>query len=79
MDAVFPEIVLPDLVLVPATRTPMNDGIVAGGDELFPGDDDHGPPHGAGGVLVGRLTVPANPLKDAGAPPPDRLFSVAQL
>jgi hypothetical protein len=32
-------------------------------------------PHAAGGVVVGRLTVPANPLSALGAVPPERLLS----
>jgi hypothetical protein len=79
MLTVFPEIVLPDLVAVLATRTPMYDGTVPVGGGLVPPEVDHGPPHAAGGVLVGRVTVEAKPLKPDGGAPPERLFNFDQL
>jgi hypothetical protein len=71
MLTVFPEIVEPDLIALLATRVPMYDGTVAVGGGLVPPEVDHGPPHGTGGVLVGKLTFTAKPLKADGAPPPD--------
>ena len=57
----------------------MYDGTVVVGGGLFPPEVDHGPPHAAGGVLVGRLAVPAKPLKEGGAAPADSLFTLDQL
>ncbi len=66
-----PEIASPDFVTAPATTTAMTAGTVEGGEELFPGLAVHVPPQLGGVVLV----VSANPLKDAGAVPPDRRLS----
>ena len=68
---------LPDLSVPLATRTPMNDGTTSVGGGLLPPDVVHALPHEAGGVLVGSVTVPANPLKAGDADPPEMEFEPA--
>src|SRR5258706_933822 len=75
---VFPLMIVPDFVALLATRTPMNEGTTSVGGGLLPPAVDHGPPQAAGGVLVGRLTVPAKPLNDDGPAPPERTFAFDQ-
>src|SRR5262245_10366442 len=75
---VLPEIVFPDLTALLVTSTPMTAGTVATGGGLVPPLVDHGLPHDAGGVLVGRLTTLAKPLNDDGAEPPLRPFAFDQ-
>jgi len=45
------------------------------GGGLVPPEVDQGLPHAAGGVLVGKVTVLAKPLKAEGAKPPVRTFT----
>src|SRR3954447_15691526 len=71
----LPEIELPAFDTELATSTPMYDGTAPTGGVLFPGRVVHGPPHAAGGVLVGSATAPAKPLNAFGAPPAPSAFS----
>src|SRR4051812_34259797 len=68
---------LPDLVVLLVTSTPMYEGTTSVGGGLLPPEVDDGAPHVAGGVAVGRLTVPAKPLNADGAAPPDSTFTPA--
>ena len=79
MRTVLPEIVLPDLVIALETSTPMYPGTTAVGGGLFPPSVLHGGAHEAGGVVVGSVTVPANPLNEGGALPPDSELADDQL
>ena len=58
-----------------ATSTPMYVGTVATGDELFPLDVVHGPPHETGGLPAGRVAAVAKPFNAAGADPPESAFA----
>src|SRR6476660_6364442 len=69
-----PEIVLPDFVVLLATRTPRNAGRLAGGDELLPGPVVQVPPQ-VGGLVV----VLAKPLNDGTGPLPLSAFRLDQL
>ena len=51
---------------------------MAGGGGLFPPDVVHGPPHDAGGLLVGSETLLVNPLNADGASPPVSTFTFDQ-
>ena len=71
---VLPEIVDPDCATPLATRTPINEGTVLGGFELFPGPVIQVVPHPGGSAL----RVFANPLNAFGAAPPLSALSVLQ-
>ena len=71
----FPEIVLPELVTLEVTTTPMYDGTVAAGLDQPPGPVVQLPAHVAGGVDVGRLIVEAKPFAADGAARPERAFA----
>ena len=78
MLTVLPLIDDADFTALFVVNTPMNDGIpVGGGGGLVPPVDDHGPPHAAGGVLVGTGAPGANPFIADAAVPSENVFSFA--
>jgi hypothetical protein len=79
MLTVFPLIVEPDFVGLFDVITPMNDGTLDGGSELVPPVAVHGPPHVAGGVLVGTGAPGAKPFIADGAVTSEKLFSIAHV
>src|SRR5262245_7286879 len=66
----LPEKLLPDSAIELATSTPMYDGTLPAGSELFPVDVAQAPPQ-AGGFDPSAL---AKPLKEGRIAPPERLF-----
>jgi hypothetical protein len=75
---VLPLIEGPDFTALFVVNTPMNDGMPdCGGGGLFPPVVDQGPPHAAGGVVVGTGAPGANPFIADGAVPPENVFSFA--
>src|ERR671924_1851809 len=79
MWTVLPVMALPLFVTLLVTSVPMYAGTPLVGGGLLPPVVGQLLPQAAGGVLVGRLTVPAKPLSAGGAVPPERLFSCDQL
>ena len=77
MLTVLPVTDVPDFTALLVVNTPMNDGMLDGGGGLLPPDVDHGPPHAAGGVLVGTGAPGANPFIADAAVPPESVFSFA--
>src|SRR5438067_287953 len=82
MCTVLPAIVLPFLVTLLVTRVPMYEGTPLVGGGLLPPVVVQLGVHllaGVGGVVVGSVTLPANPLSDDGAVPPVRRFRLHQM